>query len=536
MEATPLCRLVGLELPPRAAQDNVADLDRLRRGLRARLPEGRLELPFPRWGEFAHALREHGWRVDVLVDETAPPEPGLPPTHTVSAVFPAGRGPAPLPGLAVDLGTTTLVAELVDLSNGASLGQTSLTNPQAALGADVLTRVHLDRAGRGEELTRLIRRGVMTAAAELTAPLGLRTADIQAVAVAGNTIMTHFFLGLDTSRVIREPYPPVVNRPGTVTAGRLGLDFRPEGPVFVFPNAGAYFGGDLMAGMVATGMARSDAPRLLVDVGTNAEVVLGNRDWLVATAGAAGPALEGGVARFGMPAGPGAVTRVRVNPRTLEPTLEVMGGGPPLGLCGSGLIDLAAQLYLAGVIGRQGRIVEADHPRLAVGEDGPAYLLADGRRSGGRTLAFSQVDLDVFLRSKAAMYAILDTLFEHVGLEFGDVEKIYVAGTFGLHIDPRHAVILGMVPDLPLDRYATAGNTSLTGARLGLTSREARLEAADLRDRVTYLEMNVNQAFMGRFSAAKFLPHTDLGRFPGVPPPADGRDWRPADGLTMEGD
>ncbi len=522
-----------LELDRPSLTDNTADIDRLRRGLRIVHGLNYLAVPLSRVQKFSDTLRAADWRVSVGVSDgrIVSVTPGR---NRAANERPASTGEVipPLPdldagpyrapdgkeafGLALDLGTTSLVMELVDLSDGSVAAKTSLTNPQVEVGADILTRIHYAKGDGLAELQRLVVSGVNDGLARVCAEAGVATDRVLALAAAGNTTMTHLFLGLDPANICREPYIPVVNRPDPAPAGLLGLNLDPGAAVFCLPNIGSYFGGDLIAGLIASGLAEDEAISLLVDVGTNAEVVVGNKDWMMACAGAAGPALEGGVAKMGMPAGEGAIERIRIDAETLEPTIRVIGGGRPKGICGSGLIDLVAELYLAGVIDLQAKIRPFDHPRIVTTEDGPAYVLAPAGE-GDRPILFTQIDLDVLLRSKAAMYTILTTLLNQVGLGFEDLTTIYVAGTFGQHIDPWRAIVIGMMPDLPLERYRPLGNASLAGARLALVSAAARRLAADIRERITYLELNVNQEFMNRFSAAKFMPHTDRSLFPSVP-------------------
>ncbi|MBS3756592.1 MAG: DUF4445 domain-containing protein, partial [Desulfobacterales bacterium] len=286
----------------------------------------------------------------------------------------------------------------------------------------------------------------------------------------------------------------------------------------VFPNAGSYFGGDLISGAYSAGFHENEEIAILVDVGTNAEVLLGNRDWLVACAGAAGPALEGGVSEIGMAAGPGVIDTVQIDPDSGEFDIRTIEGQPPKGICGSGMIDLAAQLFISGMLDIRGRLVpEACGTRLKEA-DGMRHLVIvfGGDSETGQDLTISQADIDSLIRSKAAMYTILDTLTMYVGISFEDISTFYVAGTFGSFIKPRSAISIGMVPDLPEQTYCPLGNSSLKGAVCLLRSRAAVDDIESVRDRITYLELNVNQDFMNRFSAAKFLPHTDAGRFPTV--------------------
>jgi uncharacterized 2Fe-2S/4Fe-4S cluster protein (DUF4445 family) len=258
---------------------------------------------------------------------------------------------------------------------------------------------------------------------------------------------------------------------------------------------------------------------MLIDVGTNAEVVVGNRDWLIACAGAAGPALEGGVARMGMRAGPGAIEHVEIDPASGEVAYSTIDGAKPRGICGSGIIDLVAGLYCARYIDIRGKFRAAKaSPRLLPGRDGLHFVVAPGAETAdGNPVLLEQVDLDALMRSKAAMYAILTTLTNQVGVQFKDLHRIYVAGAFGKHINPRHAITLGMLPDLPLATYVPLGNSSLTGAREILLDGAKRQRCQELVRKITYLELNVNQEFMIRFSGSRFIPHTDHTLFPSVP-------------------
>ncbi|MEW5725459.1 MAG: ASKHA domain-containing protein [Thermodesulfobacteriota bacterium] len=431
----------------------------------------------------------------------------------------AGPGPGGCFGLAVDVGSTTLALALVDLEKPRIMDQLDLINPQVKYGPDILTRVHLaDKAEWFERLCRELLDAVNQGLAELCRRNALEPGQVTAGVVAGNTAMTHFLLRLPVGTLIREPYVPVLNRPEGLTAGEIGLDLSPLAPVLVLPNKGAYFGGDLLAGLVVAGLARAEEPCLLVDVGTNAEVVLGQKDWLIGAAGAAGPALEGGVAAMGVAAGPGAVDWVRIDRRTGQVRWRTIDGGRPRGLCGSGLIDLFAELFLSGLIDFRGRLtLPRGHERRVETDEGPAFVVAPGQETeSGRPLTLSEVELDLLIRSKAAMYTILSTVLASVGLEFGQVQRFYMAGTFGQFLDPRMAVAVGMVPDIPLERYVSLGNSSLKGAVLTLVSTGARAEVLEVWRRLTYLEMNVNQDLMNRFSAARFIPHTERSLFPSV--------------------
>jgi uncharacterized 2Fe-2S/4Fe-4S cluster protein (DUF4445 family) len=331
--------------------------------------------------------------------------------------------------------------------------------------------------------------------------------------------MTHLLLGLEARWLIREPYIPAANQPGMIRARDLGIAIHRRARVLVFPNVGSYFGGDLIAGILFAGLHRREETAILVDVGTNAEVVLGNRDWMIACAGAAGPALEGGMSRMGMMAGPGVIDRVRIGADgALE--LGTIGGETPRGICGSGVIDLAAQLFLRGWVDIRGRLLPERCNGRCREADGLVHLdlVPADRSATGEALSISQVDLDSLMRSKAAMFTILETLTGQVGLTPETLQTFFVAGTFGCFIDPEAAVTIGMLPDLPRERYHPLGNSALGGAVRLLTDAGAQEEIRRIQASITYLELNVNQEFMNRFSAAKFLPHTDRQRFASIHP------------------
>ena len=501
------CR-VDLERPDLG--NNTADVERLKRGLSQALQGKEVVVPWRIWNRLPSILRDGDFSVTAVVFRQR--------DHwRVLDVLP-GSAPKPMYALGVDLGTTTFVCFLLDLDTGTKVAEKTVVNPQIEAGPDILTRIHYAGTGEGlEHLRQMARDGINHAVDTLCMENGIAAADIVAAAVAGNTTMTHFFLGLDPSNIRKEPYIPVVNRPGWIRTRDLGLNLHPESYAFVFPNVGSYFGGDLISGILASGIHRNPEVCFLVDVGTNAEVVLGNSDWLLACAGAAGPALEGGVAKMGMLAGDGAIEHVRIDPDTLEAMPSVIGHTKPVGICGSGLIDLVAELFSTGIIDQRGKIRSLDHPRIVETESGRAYIVAPAETTGhGGDVLISQVDLDILLRSKAAMYTILTTITEEVGLSFGEIRRFYISGTFGTYIDPRMAIRIGMIPDLPLDTYAPLGNSSALGAEMFLSNRNRMKEVEEIADKVTYLELNVNQRFMTLFSAAKFIPHTDPSLFPSV--------------------
>lgn len=507
----PLVRAVVVAAPPPSLGDNTGDLDRLKKALAPQLAGAMPVVPYQRLSKVAERFRAAGFTGAAIINDML---------GTPLLVDFLPQLPLVLAGMALDLGTTHLEATLVDLATGATLARADLENGQIRFGADILTRIH--HAGKDEGLTELhvaIIDSVNVLAAELARISGLAMAEIRALSVSGNTSMVHFFLKLNPYHLCREPYIPMVNAPDLCLAGELHLAIHPAAPVWLLPSVGSYFGGDLISGVLASGIDQQPETCMLIDVGTNAEVIVGNREWLIACAGAAGPALEGGVARMGMRAGPGAIEHVQIDPDSGEICYQTIGKGKPKGLCGSGLIDLVAELYLTRQIDIRGKFrPQAADGRLIQGSEGWQFVVVPGQDSAdGEPVVLGQVDLDALMRSKAAMYAILTTLTNQVGVAFGDLHRIYVAGAFGRHISPRQAIVLGMLPDLPLATYEPVGNSSLVGAQLVLLERAARERSLELVRKITYIELNVNQEFMLRFSGSRFIPHTDPTLFPSVP-------------------
>ncbi|MGD2184690.1 MAG: ASKHA domain-containing protein [Desulfobacterales bacterium] len=498
-------------LTPPSLKDNTADADRLIRALRQRLNTPIIEIDLDLLKILPALLHENDFSVDCILFKDR--------NQWVLMGITAVDDPHPIAGLAVDLGTTRVVLRLLDLKTGNTIAESAFDNPQETIGPDILARIHFAEKDDGlKQLNELIVSGLNDAIARLCDSQHIGPHQIYAISTAGNTTMTHLFMGLDPRWIIREPYIPVVNNPGVLQARELNLRVNPQARVYAFPNIGSYFGGDLIAGILFSEIYKKSRTCILVDVGTNAEVVLGNENWLIACAGAAGPALEGGVTRIGMTAGPGVIDQISVDPQTLEFQIHTIDDLPPKGICGSGVIDLAARLFLTGMIDVRGKLIpDACGPKIKE-IDGLLHLVVvpAERSATGSDLTISQADLDSLMRSKAAMYTILESLTNSVGISLQDLESFYVAGTFGAFINPQSAISIGMLPDLPLDRYKALGNSSLGGAALALQSSKYHDVIDQIRERITYMELNVNQDFMNRFSAARFLPHTNPKLFPSV--------------------
>ena len=510
--------VVDITLSAPSLGDNTADADRLASALKKALNVNTVHMDLALLRQLPDQLRQWDYRVRaVLFKDLA--------GNGILVHLAAANTPQACYGLAVDLGTTRVVLRIVDLMTGDHHGEVVFDNPQITVGPDILARIHhVETQGGLTQLNDLIVEGINAQLDQLCQAGGLSPRQIHLVSIAGNTAMTHLLLGLNPRWIIREPYIPAVNHPGIMKSRDLGLEVHPDARVMVFPNVGSYFGGDLIAGILYCNMDQREDTAILVDVGTNAEVVLGNRHWMMACAGAAGPALEGGVSRMGTTAGPGVIDRISIDPESLVFDIHTIEDQPARGICGSGVIDLAAALFRSALVDIRGKLLpERCGERFSM-RDGLGHLtiVPAGQSGTGQDLCITQADLDSLIRSKAAMYTILETITGTVGMQQSDLETFFVAGTFGAYIDPTSAITIGMIPDLPLDCYQSLGNSSLGGATRVLTDPGCFDRVRHIRDNITYLELNVNQEFMNRFSAAKFLPHTDTSRFPSVQVPGNG--------------
>lgn len=504
-EFDPVVRLIALTLPPPGLGNNASHEARLRSYAALQIGETpRLQLNVLRG--LPHALAESDYNIKAIAVDG-------PCGWEIAEVLPSSVHMETL-GVGIDLGSTSVVFYLVDLKSGDVIKTISRPNPQRQHGEDILDRIIF--AGRPDGL-KILKDEII--GLFNTAISGLCNPDnCFFISIAGNTTMCHFLLGLDPSHICKEPYLPVANTFDLIRPSELGINAHKNAWAYIFPNTGSYFGGDLLAGILATGIHLKDEISMLIDVGTNAEVVLGNRDWLVACAGAAGPALEGGILSCGMMAGSGAIERISISRETLMPSYKTIGDKPAIGICGSGVIDLLSAIFLAGIVDQTGKLVlSRDKKRIRRIDGEWAYVLVDEEKTGhGKPIYISQSDIKNLIRSKAAMYAILNVVIQSVGIDFEDIDTFYIAGAFGNYIDPKSAITIGMLPDVPISRFQGIGNSAGRGAIELLTRRGARKEIDEIRDKITYLEMNVRGDFMSHLTAALFLPHTDLGRFPSV--------------------
>lgn len=515
-QTDPFVGTYPVSITPPSLDDNTNDWDRLQRELSATHSIGRLRAGLPVLQALGRGLRDADWQVDAVV-ERATWEEESPATRLLDL---RPRGAARLLGAAIDIGTTSNVVYLVDLQDGRVIDTASTFNGQIACGEDVISRIiYARREGGLTHLQGLVAGTLNELLDELCRRNGVEARQILRLAVAGNTTMIHLFLGIDPQHIRLEPYIPTINHPLPVRAAELGLHAHPEAQVDCLPGVGAYVGADITAGVLSSEMYRTEKLTLFIDVGTNGEIVLGNADWLISCACSAGPAFEGAGVQSGMRAIPGAIDEVWINPRTFEPTCRTIGDRPARGICGSGMISALAEMFLTGVVDKAGRLNRGlSTPRIRSGEHGPEYLFAQADPANGTPadVVLNEADIANLLRAKGAIYAGFSVLTRSVGISLADVEEVLIGGSFGKYINVEKAVTIGLLPDMPWERFRYLGNTSVRGAYQALLSRNLRREVAEIAGRMTYLELSADNSFMEEFTSALFLPHTDETAFPSV--------------------
>ncbi len=423
-------------------------------------------------------------------------------------------------GLAVDIGTSNVKAELVQLRTGRVLAGAAQVNAQVRYGEDVISRIIWvqEHEHGAEQLQDAVTSTVNGLIEELLQEAGASQDQIIAVSCAGNATMISFRLGIPADAIRRAPHIAPVGLPPVISGGSMGLQVHPEAVVLCLPAINGYVGGDITGGILATGLFEADSLTLLIDVGTNGEIVIGSKDWMVCCSCSAGPAFEGVGIECGLPARPGAIESLAYDTDQDRTTVRTIGDHPPIGLCGNGLVETLASLLDAGVIDRAGNLV-TDFPSARMREvngEPQFVLLWEDDTATDKDLVLRQGEIDNLIRAKAAVFAAVSTLLEELGLDIAQIDRLYLAGAFGSHLDVRTAVEIGLLPDLPAERITVAGNTALVGAYITLLSSEAREEVSRLARATTYIDLSTSSHFMEEFVAAQMLPHTDLERFPSV--------------------
>jgi len=507
----PMLKEISLVLDPPTLEDAVSDLDRLKRGLKKENCDiDRLNVDLAVMRQLAATMREENWSVTVAMMQRKC-------SNEILAVRP-GNGITSSLGLAIDVGTTSIVVYLVDMADGAILSAASGHNQQAACGDDVINRMVCAEKNGVKKLSRMALATINNLIDEALDSADAKADQVKNVVVSGNTTMAHLLLEIEPGYIRREPYIPTVTEFPILRAGDMGLTANPLAAVFVMPGPASYVGGDIVSGLLYTGLHREDPLTLFIDVGTNGEIVLGNKDWMMTAACSAGPAFEGGGIRWGMRAEDGAIEKVAIDPATLEPEIITVGDQPPRGICGSGMIDLIAELLKVGIIDRSGHFAtDRDHPRVVTVNNEPAYVLAFAEQTPMKEdIVFTESDLKNLIYSKGAVYSGFTTLLAEAGLDFSMVERMVITGGFGQYLNIEKAIGIGLLPDMDRDKFAYLGNSSIAGAYMALLSEDYRKEAQEICNNMTYVDFSSNPRYMDEFTSALFLPHTNLEMFPSI--------------------
>ncbi len=520
--SSPPVRKFFLTIEPPSLSDNTTDFERVKRELARQHGTRDLSANLPMLRRLASALRQsevqdQDWQVTAVLEMgTWMEEQAIPRLMDLRS----GNRTEHVLSAAVDIGTTSNVVWLIDHATGEFVDSASAYNAQISCGEDVISRILYTRKEGGlQHLQRLVIQTINGLLHELADRNNIDLSEIYRMTVAGNTTMIHLFLGLDPSHIRLEPYIPTVTHPPPVRASELGLHICPEATVDCLPGVGAYVGGDITAGVLSSEMFQTEKLTLFIDVGTNGEIVLGNADWLISCACSAGPAFEGAGVQSGMRATVGAIEDVWINAETLEPTFRTIGNVAPRGICGSAMIALLAEMFITGVLDKSGHINRTlDTPRVRVGDHGPEYVLAwaDETQTQKTDIVLTEVDISNLIRAKGAIYAGFSVLTSSLGIGLADVEQVLIGGAFGKYIDIEKAIQIGLLPDMPWERFRYLGNTSVLGAFTALLCPDMRREIVEIANKLTYLELSADNRFMEEFTSALFLPHTDMTAFPSV--------------------
>jgi len=505
----PLVTKIYLELQKPSIDDNISDIDRVTRELRRKLNYGSFEISLACLQGLANKLRQYDWRVTATVAR----HNGIGRVIQLEESDTTDKNY----GVAVDVGTTTVVVQLVNLKNGGVIGVEANHNLQARYGEDVISRM-IFACGRGslDPLHRAVITNINTLTRALAKEKGINTKDINCLVAAGNTTMSHFLLGLMPCSIRLEPYVPTATVYPQILAKEIGIDINPNAIVEVIPSVASYMGGDIVAGILACGLADRLETSCLIDVGTNGEIAIGNNEWIVCCSASAGPAFEGGGIKWGMRATKGAIEKIEIKDGHVN--YETIGKAKPRGICGSGLIDCIYELVRNRIIGQDGKFNPSiKNKRIVVDNDGPQYILAFPKETEtGQMVTITETDISNLIKSKGAVFAALKSLIDYVGLGFDKLETVYLAGGFGSSLNISKAISIGLLPDIDINRIQFIGNSSVMGARMALLSSPAFEKAINISKNMTNIELSRYLPFMNEFVAALFLPHTDSKLFPSV--------------------
>ena len=501
-----------VEVPLPQMDDGLSDLDRLIRRLQTEWGKKEFVCPLSIMRSLADRLRAQNGQVTVtLVHESD--------RYHIINIEP-GNSTVQSYGIAIDVGTTTIAAQLVFLPLAKIVATRSDYNDQVSCGLDVISRInYARRPDRLEELRTRVLGTINRLIRQVAESHGVHPRQICNAVVSGNTTMTHLMLGLNPEYIRLEPYTPTLLEVPYLNAADVGLEINSESWVYISPSVGSYVGGDITAGLLCTDLAiETEGFKLFIDIGTNGEIVVGNDEVLMACACSAGPAFEGGGIGCGMRAAIGAIERVDIDPQTGVAACSTIGNTRPKGICGSGMISLLAELLLTGWLDAAGKFSrQRTSPAIIVDGRHAKYVIAEADEAeGGKVLTISELDIENIIRAKAAIYSACSLLVQQLGCELTDLEKIYIGGGFGRFLDIEKAIVIGLIPDLDRSKFQYIGNSSLMGSYMVLVSDDYRLRQLRLAKRMTYIDLSTDPGYMDQYTGALFLPHTDPDRFPSV--------------------
>jgi uncharacterized 2Fe-2S/4Fe-4S cluster protein (DUF4445 family) len=518
-DLNPMTFRVLMEPSAPTPEDNVSDYERLVRTLKVDHEVFPVSAELAVLRELPSTARQEDWKLTACMRIEDAFDSGLP-VYRLYRVH-AGHLQTPPTAVAVDIGTTSLWGELIDLDTGEVLARASRYNPQISMGDDVISRIVFGLKKDGlEKLQQQVVKGLNEIIEEILRKSGQPKECINYLVAAGNTVMTHLFLGLYPKFLREAPYVPAAQNVDPIPASLLGLDLPPQSFVRVFPGVASYVGGDIVSGVLANGMWNSDEMTLFIDIGTNGEIVAGNRDLLMTASCSAGPAFEGGGLEYGMRAAPGAIEGILIDPDTLEPMIKTIDAKPAMGICGSGIINIVSQMLKIGILNQNGKYAQdLGTDRIRQGRSGHEYVICWAAETGiQEDIVLTEVDLDNVLRAKGAMFAGYTCLLDKIGVSVDALDRVIIAGAFGSFINLDHAVTIGLLPDIDRSKFSFIGNSSLKGARLAVNSRPLFSRAGEIARTMTNVELSEDPSYMDNFMAALFLPHTRGDLFPSVQP------------------
>jgi uncharacterized 2Fe-2S/4Fe-4S cluster protein (DUF4445 family) len=506
---------IPLTLTPPSMDDQIDDWSRIQTALRTQADVDKVNVSLNSLRYIGKMLRDCEWKVTAILET----DPAGGPARLVNLLPCHSKETDPLWGVAIDIGTTTVSLWLVDLITGKVQAQVAEYNGQIARGEDVISRIiYASKNGGENELRELVLDTIDQLLVTACKRLNARPAEVVKATITGNSTMMHLLLGIPAASIRLSPFITAVNHLPPMTAREIGLHIHPEATVDCLPGVASYVGADITAGVLSSGLDQTEDMTLFIDVGTNGEIVMGNRDLQITCACSAGPAFEGAGVVNGMRATSGAIEEVWIDGETYEPSYRVIGNKKPKGICGSGLISLLSEAFLTGILDKAGNVnLTLPTPRVREGAHGAEYVVAWGTETAsGEDIVLSRVDIDNLLRAKAAIYAGFTVLADQVGIPLESVAKVQVGGSFGKYINVEKAVQIGLLPDMPWDQFEFLGNTSIKGAYMALLDWRKRQQIADIASRMTYIELSADNTFYEAFTSALFLPHTDLSKFPSV--------------------